>query len=255
MQRRAYLAGAIGIVGSLAGCSGILGDSEDSASDDARGPAETVESFYETALNGDAEAVRSHVHPAAEMPAPSDQAVENVQRSSLQLEGTTVIEQGEDEATVEATVSQETMSGEREERTVRFLLRPSNGEWNLYDQPLAGSDAPVAPQVQWEMRSSAEDGAVTAVEFTHSGGDTIDAPTLSARADGATAAPAGEETDVTAGTIVVVPLEGDGEPLSTGTEVQLLWTDPESDDDATLTSFTLNQDAAGSLGDRVRIGP
>lgn len=39
MRRRAYLAGSIAIVGSLAGCSGILGDSDDSESEPDRGPS------------------------------------------------------------------------------------------------------------------------------------------------------------------------------------------------------------------------
>lgn len=257
MRRRTFIAGSIGMLGSLAGCSGILGDSDDSGSESEtdRGPAETVEAFYEAALDGDGQTARSYIHPDAELPPPSDQAIQQLQSSSLQLEGTTVVESGDDEATVEVTVSQETMGGERRERTVEYLLRRADGEWLLYDQPIPGSDGgPNAPTVQWDMSERTNDaGAVTAVVFEHNGGDNVDPSTLTATVDGSTVAASGASSTVDVATLVVVPFDGGGESVGTGTTVELVWTDPEGSSSQTLASFTLTSDTAGSPAGQLRI--
>lgn len=252
MRRRTYLAGSIGALGSLAGCAGILGDSGDSESGD-RGPAETIEAFYEAALNGDAEAVRSYLHPEAKVPAPTDEEVESVPQSGLELEGTTVVESGDDEATVEATVSEETDTGERRERPVQFMLRRDDGEWKIYDQSLAGSEGSAVPQVVWESSERTEGGATTAVVFEHGGGDTIDSSTLSATVTGSTVDAPGAASEVMTGTAVVVPFGDGGEPLESGETVELVWTDPDNGTSSIIASFTLSSDTVGSPAEQLRI--
>lgn len=254
MRRRTYLAGSIGVVGGLAGCAGVLGDSDGSESNDDRSPAETVEAFYEAALDGDGETVRSHMHPESEVRPPTDGEVERIQSSSLQVEETTVVEEGEDEATVEATISQEMWNGERQEHSKEFLLRRDDGEWKIYDQPLAGSDGPAAPSVQWDAFEQTNDaGTVTAVIFEHSGGDNVDPSTLSATVGDSTVGAPEATSDVTVGTGVVVPFDGGGESLGAGANVELVWTDPDGGSSQVLAMFTLGDDTAGSPAGQLRI--
>lgn len=227
-------------------------DGSDDGSDDDLGPAEAVEAFYGAALSGDAEAARSYFHPEAEMPPPPDPAVEDVQQSSLQFEAATVIEERDEEATVEATVSQETKGGEREERIVQFLLRWADGEWKIYDQPLAGPDG-FAPNVQWDLTERTESGTVTAVVFEHGGGDTVDSSTLSATIDGSTVGAPAATSDVLTGTTVVVPFDGSSEPIGSGATVELVWTDPDGRGSQALASVTFTSDTAGSPVEQLQI--
>lgn len=253
MRRRAYLAGSIGLVGSLAGCTDVLGGSDDSGSNEDRGPTETIDAFYEAALNGDGETARSYFHPEAELPPPPDPAIEEIQQSSLRLEETAVVEQSESQASVEATVSQEAMGGERREQTVRYLLRRSDGEWLIYDQPPSDPSGSMVPRVSWDASERTEDGAVTAVVFVHAGGDNVDATTLSAIVDGTTVGAPGTASEVTAGTGVVVPFDGGGESVGPGQEVRLTWTEPDGGSSHTLASFTLTSETAGSPAGQLRI--
>jgi hypothetical protein len=116
-----------------------------------------------------------------------------------------------------------------------------------------GGGGPSAPSVQWESSERTDaDGSVTAVEFVHAGGDTVQSGTLSARVAGeAASAPSGNE--VTAGTTIVVPLEGRGNSLTESTEIELVWSDPEGDTSQILASHTLGSPTVGTLGEQLRI--
>lgn len=107
MERRTYVAGCAGLIGTLAGCSGLLGGSGDSGDDADLGPAETVEAFYEAVFAGDGEEARSYFHEDAQVPLPTDAAIERAQQGGVELDGTTVEEEGESRAIVIATIGQE----------------------------------------------------------------------------------------------------------------------------------------------------
>lgn len=250
MRRREYLAGSIGLVGSLAGCTDVLDGFDDSESEDDRGPAATVEAFYEAVLNGDAETARSYFHPDAGS-RPSDEYVADVQQSSLQLERTRVIVEDEEEATVEATLSREMENGERVLHR-DFTLQRVDGEWKIYRVPTARW-GPAVPQAQWDVTERTESGAVTAVVFEHSSGDTIDSSTLSSTFSGYTVGAPGTASDVTAGTSVVVPFDDEGTSVASGTTVDLTWADPEGGRWRNLASVTLTNDTAGSPAEQLRI--
>lgn len=108
--------------------------------------------------------------------------------------------------------------------------------------------------MQWEsVTRTSDEGEVTAVAFTHSGGDTVDSSTLQARAGGSTAETAGTGSDVVAGTVLVVPFDGAGTPLDASGEVHLEWNDPDSSATQTLAQHTLGNETVGSLGEQFRI--
>lgn len=250
MRRREYLAGSIAFVGSLAGCTEVLDGFDDSESGDDRGPAVTVEAYYEAALEGDADAAQSFFHSDATI-RPSDEYFAQVQQSSLQIETTTVIEENDEEATVEATLSREIENGERVRNFLDFLLQRVDGEWKIYHMPGAATPGPAVPQAQWDVTERTAGGAVTAVVFEHSGGETVDSSTLSSNFAGYTVDSPGTASDVTAGTSVVVPFDDEGTVLSSGTTVGLTWADPEGGRWRNLASVTLTNDTAGSPADQL----
>lgn len=267
MRRRSYLAGCVGLAGGLAGCTGVLDGSDDSGSDEngsdaddggesgssGDGPAATIEALYEAFLDGDAETARSYYHPDAETSPPREEDVQEVPEGTLRLEGTTVVEQGSEEATVEATISEELSSGERGTGTRVFVLRKVDGEWKIYDRPQAGTRPPAVPQVSWDSSARTADGAVTAVEFQHAGGDNVDSSTLGATVAGATVSPSDAESEIAAGSVVVIPLDSSGDPVESGETVELVWKDPDGDSSLTVAAHTLESDTTGSPAEQLQL--
>lgn len=254
MRRRTYLAGCVGLAGSLAGCSGILGDSGGGSGNAGDDPAATVEAFYEAALAGNGDEARSYFHAEAQFAPPPEEGIQQAAESTLRLEGTEVVEQGNGSAIVVATISQEHPdTGERVEGTERFELRTEGGQWRIYDQPLPPSEGPSSPSVAWDVTERTENGAVTAVVFEHGGGDTVDSTTLSATVAGSTVRSPETASDVQTANRAVVPFDSGGDAVGSGGSVELVWTDPDGGASRILATFTLTTETAGAPADRLRI--
>lgn len=249
-----------GALAGLAGCSGILGsdgseDPDDSGgSQNSGGPAEAVETFYETAARGDVEAVNDRIHPDSPLGEFGADDAEAAAEMNIVVEGTGVEERSGDSADVTVTLSaDDPESGDRETAEQVVRLRRVDGEWLLYDTGSAGSADPSPPQVLWDVEERYEDGATVAVEFTHDGGEAVDVAALSVRAGGETADPGGATGDLTAGDVITVPFDGDGDPLSSGTDVNLDWSSAEADGWSVIGRHTLVQETAAGLGDQFEV--
>lgn len=256
MQRRSFVALATTGLAGLAGCAGVLSGS-DGSNDDGDGPDDAARSLFEAAFDGDVEEANAYIHSDAEIEPVEPSDVEAFQNADAQVESVEVVEQSGDTATVSVTYSALPVSGsERDTATVRLELRTESGEWRVYDDAAAdatGDGGPAAPAVRWEPNERTDgDGSVTAVGFVHSGGDTVQSGTLSARVTGdAASAPSGSE--IQTGTTVVVPLEGEGDSLPESTEIELVWSDPDGDSSQILATHTLGNPSVGTLGEQLRI--
>lgn len=247
MNRRTYLAGAVGALAGIAGCSNPLGGDGSGSSDD-RTPAEIVQVFYEAASEGDTETAQDLFHSNVQMPPPTESDVAEFQQSSAELESTTVVEEGDGRAVVRATVSAEhPRREERVERQQPYELRRDGGAWRIYDQPLPGGGGPSAPSVQWDSSEDTESGGVSAVVFTHGGGDDLDSGSLRVRIGSETFdVPAADEPLRVAST-VTVPFENGGTAVAAADDVDLVWV--EDGDSTTLTSHTLTDQTTGAPSD------
>jgi hypothetical protein len=262
MQRRSFLVMSAAGLAGLAGCAGVLSDSDDS-NDGGDGPDDAARNLFEAAFDGDVGGANAYLHSDAEIDPVESDDVEAFQNADAQVESAEVVEQSGNTATVSVTYSALPIGGsERNTTTVHLQLRTEDGEWRVYDSAAAddgtGDDesadgGPVAPAVQWESTDRTDaDGSVTAVEFVHAGGDTVQSSTLSARVSGETAsAPSGSE--ITAGTTLVVPLEGQGNSLPDSTQIELVWSDPDEDSSQILASYALGSPSVGTLGEQLRI--
>lgn len=253
MQRRSFLAGAVGVAGGLAGCSGLLPGSGDSNGGGGDGPAATVRDLYEEFLDGNVGGANAYIHSDAEIDPLTQSAADRFQALDVRVESVEVVEQSDDRATVEVTISA-VPDGSSERQTLpssRLELRTENGEWKVFDD--GSSEGPSAPSVQWDSSERTDaDGSVTAVVFEHGGGDTVQSGTLSARVSGSSAAAPGGN-NVATGTALVVPTEGTGNSMAASTEIVLVWTDPEEGNSQILASHTLGNPTVGTLGETLRI--
>lgn len=252
MQRRSFVGLATAGLAGLAGCAGVLSDSDDSDDD---GPDGAARNFLEAAFDGDVEGTNAYLHSDAEIEPFGQEYAEEYQRVDARVESVEVVEQSGDTATVSVTASAQRPGGsERQSTTVRVELRREDGEWRVYDGSTGESESEsVGPSVRWDATSHDDaDDSVTAVEFVHIAGDTIQSGTLSARVSGNSAsAPSG--TEITVGAGVVVPLEGAGNSLPESTEIELVWSDPDGDSSQILTTYALERPSVGTLGEQLRI--
>jgi len=247
MQRRSFLAASVGAVGSLAGCSGILGSSDGSS--DTSSPADVSRALVQALIDGDVAAANDLLHPDSPDGEVEQSNAESFQSVDASIEDVAVASQEGSTATVNVVISAETEDGESGTVTFPFEVRKHDGDWLVYEDLRATGSPPRAPSVQWESTERTDaDGSVTAVTFTHGGGDTIQSGSLSARV-GESTAPAPEGTDVTAGTTLVVPTEGRGNSMTSSTTVYLTWSDPDGDQSQDLGAHTLSSPTVGTLGE------
>lgn len=252
MRRRVVLAGCVGLAGSLAGCAGILDDG--SSSDDAA-PTAVATNFLEALFAGNVEEADSYVHDGSRMKGQLDAVVGTFDEQDTRLEGTTLSQKSGDAARVDAqTTVVVDASDSRVDSPLVVLMRRVDGTWRveLLTTPGFGDGGPTAPSVQWETTITTEGDAVTAVAFEHAGGDTVAFGNLSVAAGGSTAE-ATTTGDVVTGSRIVASLDGDGEPVDSGTDVELRWTDADSGSMQVLATHTLGIEAAASLGGRIRL--
>lgn len=251
MQRRTFLAVSVGAVGSLAGCSGILGDS--GGDSDPSSPDEVARAFVEAIVEGDVAGANDLLHPDSPDVEVGQSNVESFQSVDASVEDVTVESRNDSSATVHVLISGTTEDGDSGTVTFPFELRRRDGGWLVYEDLRATGSPPRAPAVQWETSERTDaDGSVTAVTFMHGGGDTVPSGTLSARVDGVVAStPSG--SDVMAGTTLVVPTDGGGNSMSESTEIALVWSDPDGGDSQTLAAHTLGSPAVGTLGETISV--
>lgn len=128
MRRRQFITSATATVAtaSIAGCSGILGDGGGGG-----GPSEPVKTYLKAGVNGDQEALQESVHPDASSSLTSSGAMLGM-AESINIKNTEVVEESEDEATVDVT-AEVSMMGESSESTARYVVRKDeNDDWKVY---------------------------------------------------------------------------------------------------------------------------
>lgn len=252
MRRRTVLAGSAGLIAGLAGCSGILGDS-DGGNGEPSSPAEVARALVEALIEGDVDAANDLIHPDAPAGGVDQSNVESFQSVDASIEDVAVESRDESTAMVHVVVRAETGDGESGAITFPFELRKHDGEWLVYEDHRATGSPPRAPSVQWESSERTDaDGNVTAVAFQHGGGDTVPSGTLAAHVEGLTAS-APEGTDVQTGTTLVVPTDESGDSISASADVFLIWSDPDGGQSQELAVHSLTSPAAGTLGQPLRI--
>lgn len=249
MDRRHFLAGTTGVAIAVAGCSGITGDS---GGDEPSGPAAVARAFFEALIEGDVETANSYIHANASIGSVGQSNVESFQEANASVDSATVQSRNGDTATVHVTFNVEIESTTRT-RTLPYELRREDGEWRLYEDVRAAQSGPPAPQVQWESTSRTNDAdEVTAVTFTHGGGDTADLSTLHVQLRGTTIEP-DSSGQLSAGDTLVVPFTGGGDGFQAGTPVTLKWDSSSNDDSSTLVLYELTGATAGGLGATVQV--
>lgn len=137
MHRRAYLGTCAGGIAGLAGCSGILGDSDDTGSGaEDRGPAETVEAYYDALYADEVEEANSYVHPDGQLPSLTDSRVQELTEIESTYDATVAEREGEvATVTIEFTADADGGTWTAEDSLV---LRQHDSIWKLYARPNAG---------------------------------------------------------------------------------------------------------------------
>lgn len=255
MRRRSVLVGSIGIAAGLAGCTGVLGGSDDDSDGSSNESAivEPIRQYVELAGDGKPEAARANLHPEGPWAQSDTDIVELLDHNNATVEAADVVDRSGDRATVEYTIRDfpGSESGYTYSQTVQ--IRKHQGEWLVYGVPEDESDTePRPPQAQFEVEERTGDGLTTAVAFEHQGGDTIDVATLRATVGDETV---GTETDgrMSTGNAAVVPFEGEGDPLDRGTEITLVWDHPEGGGPQPIATHELSEPTAGATAERLRI--
>lgn len=254
MRRRAYLTGVTVSVAGLSGCSGILGDSGDGGSD-PDGPAETAAAFQTALIETDVEGANDRLHGDSPIGEVTTSHTESYQDADIELDGTEVLEENDTTATVEVSMTVSSDNGRQTTPSLVYELRTEDGEWRVYGdvtEDERGQEPPAVPSVQWETTEVTNDaGATTRVEMQVLSGDVFPVSTLSVRIDGASVAPVNVDTDVSAGTTLVVSFDGGGSGPGAGSELRLVWSPENAADTYTLTTYELTNDAAGGVEHRL----
>lgn len=262
MQRRRFLqlTGVSGTV-ALAGCIGddstdAPGTSTDTGTEagtqtgdavDGNSLIAPIERLWGAYNERDIDGMQAVFHPDSSAQ-PTEEGISF--QAEVTVSSTTVVERGEESATVEAALVFETDT-DRSERTETYELRRYEGRWVIWSQGVRGGDAadgPLPPQVAFETAydSAATDGSDTGVlTITHSGGDNVEAARLSIVGSGIVALD-GVDTDVTAsdtnwGEATGVADVNAGTSITVGVrsdcQVSVVWTAPDGDTSSALTEY------------------
>lgn len=255
MHRRAFLLGSIGCLGGIAGCAGI-GERFGEESDDPA-PARRARTFLNRAGDGDRDGARALLHPNATWSesVETEELLAAHDHANTTVDDVEVLERSDDRATVRLTYTSfpdADHGGIQQEGEIQ--LRRRDGEWLVYGSPPEDEpEDPRSPRARWEAETATnDDGQVTAVRFEHQGGDTIEGARLSVRAGGARAIAPEDGGQIATGSLVVAPLDGDGQAPSAGTTLRLVWADDGSET-TVLTDTTIERGAAGALASTLRL--
>lgn len=122
------MAAAAGLaVAGTAGCAGILGGGGSE-------PESTVKDYVTALDEGDVETANDLVHPDGSVQEIGDEGADMLEQAEFTLDSTELVEEGEDRAVVEASITTEFM-GEEETTDGRFELRTHDGEWKIHSEP------------------------------------------------------------------------------------------------------------------------
>lgn len=176
--RRELLIGGVALAGVAAGGVFFLG------SDGNDSPEAVMERYYREYADGDVEALNDLTHTESPDYPVDDQLTEEVlqqlrEEIDVDVEETELVEENDDVAVVEITV---TFSGQNRENTEtdRWELRTEDGEWKVWG-PTPRNEVADTPAVQFDFTFAADTGTL---EITHTGGDAIQADRLRIEGEG-----------------------------------------------------------------------
>lgn len=128
MQRRTFVAGTAGALGTLAGCATLGGGDSGGSS----GPTAPVESFVDGYAANDSEATEAAIHPDGPLAEGLPRSVDDRQ---LELANATVVSEANGTATVEANLSVRG-DGDRWHEPREFEVREREGEWAVWSMTI-----------------------------------------------------------------------------------------------------------------------
>ncbi len=141
MRRRTFVtATGTAVVATLAGCSGGGGDDGGGGGGGGDSGPEGVAEAYVSALDSaDPDQIESVIHSESELSEEysSEETVALLEEIDFSLDSTEVIEQGDEMAIVEATVTTSGM-GEEQTETQELELRKEDGDWKVYAEGSVG---------------------------------------------------------------------------------------------------------------------
>lgn len=143
MQRRKFVAATgTAVVATLAGCSGG-GGGDDGGGDDGgsgSGPGVVVETYINALDSSDIEQIESLIHSESDLSGEyeSEETAALLEDIDFSIDSIEVVEQGDEMATVEATVTTSGM-GEEQTETQEMELRKEDGDWKIYTESAMGS--------------------------------------------------------------------------------------------------------------------
>lgn len=121
MRRRQYLkASAVAATAGLAGCSGVLGGG-------GGGPAGVAKNWIKAGNNGNEDKMEDLTHSDSPMSGFIGQFATSMEETDISVNSTEVIEEGDEEATVEVTTE-----SEGEEGTTQMVLQTEDGSWKVW---------------------------------------------------------------------------------------------------------------------------
>lgn len=126
VDRRRFLGAGVAVAtAAVAGCSSFLGGG-------GGDPEGAIREFY-TALNeGDVETVNSRIHPDGEADEITQDQADQLSQAEFSVESTEVVEQEDDRAVVNTTVSI-SMMGQEQSQSADIELRRHDGQWKIWD--------------------------------------------------------------------------------------------------------------------------
>lgn len=253
MRRRPLLATVGASLPLLSGCAGILGSdggtdteataqsSETVRTEAGSGPAAVVRSFTAAVLAGNLDQAATYLHPEGRLDAPGDAAIEAFVASEQSLQGTASYGRADGSVRVAATVGTRT-DGMLHAVDRVYELRPSSGDWRIYDQPIPWGNESAGPDVQWLTEEPREGRAVSAIVFRHTGGGEIRTEKLSVHLYDWSAAVTGGPAAMGGGDTVRLAFGADGATRVAGGMVELRWNGSET---ATLATVSLPWETTG----------
>lgn len=124
MRRRQYLtAAAVASTAGLAGCSGILGGG-------GGGPSGAAKNWIQAANNGNEDKVEDLTHSDSPLNMVLSELVTTFEEAELSVDSVETTDEGEEEATVEATITT-SMGGESSSETDEMQMQTEDGDWKV----------------------------------------------------------------------------------------------------------------------------
>lgn len=178
LGRRELLIGGVVLAGVAAGGFVFLG------SDDDDSPEAVMENYYQAYADGDVERINDLTHTESpDYPVDeqlTDEEIDQLRNEiEVDVEETDLVEENDEQAVVEITVTFSGMGRENTE-TQRWELRTEGGEWKVWG-PTPRNQVADTPAVQFEIDFATDTGTL---EITHVGGDAVQADRIRIEGEG-----------------------------------------------------------------------